>query len=167
MNNAAEAATVAIARCDRYEQHAGECEETVAVSGIAALVGLVFLAIGVSMVLAQWRFRKRSVLTRGEILALNARRPRSDSGTSMLYYPVVRFMTATGQQVEAQARVGTNPAPGRVGQAVSIRYDPSTPERFAVGTSSVLLTIFASLFAIIGVIVLFYAIPAFIGSLHR
>ena len=118
--------------------------------------GFVFLAIGSAILLVQRRFRRQSVTTQGVIIALRAHAPRSGYagmstlGTGMLYHPTVRFTTADGQLIEAESRVGTNPPPGRAGQAVTVRYDPTTPERFSLAASSRVASVIAWSFVLAG-----------------
>jgi hypothetical protein len=45
----------------------------------------------------------------------------------MLLFPSVRFQTADGRTVEFQSKVGSN-APPKVGEEVTVYYDPERPE---------------------------------------
>ena len=53
-------------------------------------------------------------------------RPTHDN-SGVLRFPSVRFQTADGRTVEFQNKVGTN-APPRVGDQVTVIYDPGRPE---------------------------------------
>lgn len=55
----------------------------------------------------------------------------TDHGVDVLFYPSVRFQTADGRTVEFQNKIGTN-APPRVGDEVTVLYDPTRPEEAKV-----------------------------------
>lgn len=103
------------------------------IAGFAGLGG-VFLAIGTAVVVRRHHFRKGADVAQGTIVSLQAVSPRSSNpgfaDFSLVYKPTVRFVTNSGESIEAQARVGTNPAPGRVGQDVVVLYDPKDPTHF-------------------------------------
>lgn len=109
------------------------------IGGFAAF-GFVFFAIGVGILLAQLRSRRRTVPGQGTVVARRAGFPtrsvHSGLGHGPVYYPTVQFVTADGQRIEAESRTGTNLPLGRVGQTVSIRYDPTTPQRFSLTSVS-------------------------------
>ena len=48
--------------------------------------------------------------------------------------PTVEFTTADGTPVLATSHIGTNPRPGKVGQTVTVMYDPRNPQRVRVGS---------------------------------
>ena len=52
---------------------------------------------------------------------------RSYAGSGGVTFPSVRFQTADGRTVEFQNKLGTN-APPRVGDEVTVFYDPWRPE---------------------------------------
>ena len=52
---------------------------------------------------------------------------RSYDRSSGVIFPSVRFQTADGRTVEFQNKLGTN-APPRVGDEVTVFYDPARPE---------------------------------------
>ena len=54
--------------------------------------------------------------------------------SGVLLFPSVRFQTADGKTVEFQNEVGTN-APPRVGDEVTVIYDPERPEDAKVALS--------------------------------
>ena len=43
-------------------------------------------------------------------------------------YPVVEFSLPSGQIIRAQTHTGRSPAPAKVGQLVTVLYDPNRPE---------------------------------------
>ena len=54
-----------------------------------------------------------------------------------MYFPSVRFQTADGRTIDVQNRIGTN-APPRVGDEVTVLYDPAHLEdaKVALGSMS-------------------------------
>lgn len=54
---------------------------------------------------------------------------------SLLYFPSVRFQTADGRTIEFRNKIGTN-APPRVGDEVTVLYDPAWPEEAKVALGS-------------------------------
>jgi Protein of unknown function (DUF3592) len=102
--------------------------------GGVAILGLVLGAIGAVTLMSQARFRRRARTAPGVITGLRATRTRGSAGepgSQRACYPTVRFITAAGQEVEAESRLPANPPPGRPGQQVTVRYDPADPRRFA------------------------------------
>ncbi|WP_327045709.1 DUF3592 domain-containing protein [Microbispora sp. NBC_01189] len=92
-------------------------------------VGAGFALPGAVLVLDARRFRRRGARARGQVVRLRIRR----SGRTTVYYSTVRFTTACGRQVEAEARFGGNPPPGRPGAFVPVVYDPARPARVRLG----------------------------------
>ncbi len=56
---------------------------------------------------------------------------------SRLLFPVVRFQTQDGKTVEFESGLGTN-IPPRVGEEVTVIYDPSRPQEAKVTVGSTL-----------------------------
>lgn len=52
-----------------------------------------------------------------------------------IYRPTVEFTTADGQEVRATSTTGTNPHPGKVGDTVTVYYDPRDPHRVQVSST--------------------------------
>lgn len=108
------------------------------ITGGIAAVGFLIVVIGGAMLASQFRFRQRAGTAQGTITALRAVAAggsgagMSGLGTGLVYRPTVRFTTAAGQTLEAESPTGTNPAPGQVGNAVTVSYDPADPNRFSV-----------------------------------
>jgi hypothetical protein len=129
-----------------------------------AAFGLVFLTTGVAIVARQSRFRRRATTAQGTIVSLRSTWTTFNSPalrTSPVYRPTVRFVTGDGQSVEAEARTGTNPPAGRVGQAVVVYYDPADPSRFSTtsiariaGCAAAAFIALGGLVLVIGVLVL-------------
>jgi hypothetical protein len=107
------------------------------ITGGIAAVGFLIVVIGAAMLASRFRFRRRADTTQGTITALRAvATGGSELGTGLVYRPTVRFTTADGETVEVESRTGTNPAPGKVGEAVTVRYDPADPRRFSITSTS-------------------------------
>ena len=45
-------------------------------------------------------------------------------------FPVVEFSLPSGQIIRAQTHTGRSPAPAKVGEQVTVLYDPNQPEHF-------------------------------------
>ncbi len=58
-----------------------------------------------------------------------------DQRPEVLFYPSVRFQTAEGRTVEFRNKLGTN-VPPRVGDGVTVLYDPQRPEEAKVALGS-------------------------------
>ncbi|WP_169984426.1 DUF3592 domain-containing protein [Microbispora sp. H10836] len=104
----------------------------------SALMGPVLLGVGAGfgllgggIVLQARRFRRRGRRAQGQIVRLRTRR----SHHTTMYYSTVRFTTEQGRQVEAEARFGSSPPPGRPGEHVPIVYDPARPGRVRVDSA--------------------------------
>lgn len=59
----------------------------------------------------------------------------ADQLRGIIYRPTVTFTTADGQQVTATSRAGTNPRPGKVGDTVTVHYDPHDPQHIQVSST--------------------------------
>ena len=79
----------------------------------------------------------------GKVIEMRIDRSGSDDN---YFYPLVEFMTASGQRVEFESSIRSTPAPYKVGDAVQVVYDaaaPSSAEIAGVESSpSVLLLVF-------------------------
>lgn len=106
----------------------------------AALVVLaafaLFLVLGILFIRAGRRgmadaeaFTQRAASAPGVVTAVNARRSGNGETRDLLFFPVVRFTTAGGEEVTAEVAVGGRPAPAKQDQAVTVLYDPADPSR--------------------------------------
>ena len=95
-----------------------------------AVGGLLFVAIGARIVQSAHRFLRTAHRVPGVVTDLRCRTGSSDS--SGTWYPVLRFTTRDGRQVDTTAMYGTNPAPARTGERVTVLYDPQRPTRAAL-----------------------------------
>ncbi len=104
-------------------------------TGIVAAVAAIFTAIGAVFAIQGLRGLRKTrrfvaASATGTVTDSMGRwysDPGDDPGVSKLSHPVVRFVTADGRTVEFESQVGSNLAP-KVGQQVTVPYDPLDPE---------------------------------------
>jgi anti-sigma factor RsiW len=124
--------------------------------------GLLFVLVGLVIRKASRGFRG-AARTQGTIVALDPRVPgtiRAPGGKfgfggwqgsdEMVYMPTVEFTTADGTQVKATSNVGTNPRPGRVGDTVTVLYDPRNPQKVRVQSGKSTVTCMEAAFMVFG-----------------
>jgi hypothetical protein len=124
--------------------------------------GLVFVLVGLIIRTTTRGFRG-AVRTQGTIVGFDARVPgtirgpggfgfggQGSAGSDMVYMPTVEFTTADGTPVKATAHVGTNPRPGKAGQAVTVFYDPRNPQHVRVDTGRRTTTCLETAFMLFG-----------------
>jgi hypothetical protein len=58
------------------------------------------------------------------------------AGNGPLHRPTVEFTTADGTPVRAPSPFGSTPRPGRLGDTVTVLYEPRDPQRVRVETQS-------------------------------
>lgn len=58
-----------------------------------------------------------------------------DGRTDVLFYPSVRFQTVDGRTIEFRSKLGSN-TPPRVGDEVTVIYDPTRPEEAKIALGS-------------------------------
>jgi len=93
------------------------------------LFGALLVAVGAWFMVKGTPLQRRGARTVGRVVALQ-RDPDSVDPDGIIirsYSPVLEFRTAGGEQVQAVARSGGNPAPARVGDDVRVLYDPADP----------------------------------------
>ncbi len=114
-----------------------------------ALGGVLACAKGIWTLVTGWRFSRRAQPAEGVVTGIVEYRDRGGgfSGSSgawvdgawtggsgasapmSIYYPVVRFRTADGREVETQTMMGTSFKRVREGEPVTVLYDPKDPTR--------------------------------------
>jgi hypothetical protein len=67
-----------------------------------------------------------------------------------IYRPTVVFTTADGHEVTATSTTGTNPRPGKVGDGVTVYYDPRNPERVQVSSTRRVRSCVETAFIVLG-----------------
>lgn len=60
----------------------------------------------------------------------------TDYRTTLLFFPSVRFQTQDGKTMEFENKIGSN-APPKVGDEVTVIYDPARPEEAKVALGSI------------------------------
>lgn len=144
-------------------------------AGMAAL-GLVFLLIGL-LVRKTWRGFRGAARAEGKIVDFDAQLPGSGMRVGrarvsvsqqymrgIVYMPTVEFTTADGTPVRATSHIGTNPRPGRVGDTVTVLYDPRNPKKVRVQSGKATYTclelafiLFGGAVAALGIVILIAA----------
>ena len=86
----------------------------------------------------------------GVVTAHKSRRTYSgiDNRPEVLFFPSVRFQTADGRSVEFENDLGSN-APPRVGDEVTVLYDPLRPEEAQI-KSVMMLWFLPGMFVAVG-----------------
>jgi len=125
--------------------------------------GLLFVLVGVIIRRTTRGFRG-AVRTQGTIVGFDSRVPgafrvpgagglrfgSSIGNTQMVYMPTVEFTTTDGTQVRATSNIGTNPRPGKVGDAVPVLYDPRNPQKVRVQSGKAMMTCMEVAFMLLG-----------------
>lgn len=106
------------------------------------VVPVLFTVLGVGFARTGFRIRR----TAREFWAVARRAPgvvtdlryrsagRDASGGT--WFPVLRFVTADGRQIDTEAMYGRSPAPARRGDEVTVLYDPDDPTQATLGGRS-------------------------------
>ncbi len=120
------------------------------VSLCAGLLGVVLLGA------AAWTFYKQrdkamsGVRATGKVIDLT--REITTPGSTGVYYPVVEFTLPSGETITFTSDYGTRPASHKVGQSVTVRYDPDDPQKAEVD-SALSIWLVPGILAFIGAIV--------------
>jgi Protein of unknown function (DUF3592) len=146
------------------------------VGAIFTAIGLIFLLIGLIIRGASRRFGGRASRARGTIVDFDAHPPGmvganryfswsgSGTGGGMQDFPTVEFTTADGTAVRATSHFGSNPRCGKVGETVSVLYDPGNPQRVRVDTPAGRGTCLELAFILMGIAVAALGIFILIAS---
>ena len=151
-----------------------------------AVIGL-FLLAGVGLMLGAliqafkiWQFVHRSVTMTGTVTTLVLRRPDETSiltrtkrrgGVKTTYKlkpmaPQVRFATADGETITFTHHTASDPPTYKIGQEVTVRYQPGRPHEAQIGSFSSLWAMPLLLFfvgSIITLVISILVIPNFGG----
>jgi hypothetical protein len=87
------------------------------------IFGLVFAGVGIYGIVSSRRLWRRGVRTTGSVVDLE-RRVDPGAGPGVVYFPVLEFSTADGEQMRAVSKTSGQPP---VGKQVPILYDPANP----------------------------------------
>ncbi|MEV0970696.1 DUF3592 domain-containing protein [Microtetraspora glauca] len=134
-------------------------ESTIAIL-VLGLIGVIFSLVGAGLLINAREFRRRALRAPGHVVGLR----RSDSGDGPTFYPIVRFMTAYGQEVETQSRFGSNPPAARPGQTVTVMYDPADPRRIRIDNATGNGTLLGGIFLGVGLLLLLAGIGVGVAS---
>jgi Protein of unknown function (DUF3592) len=74
----------------------------------------------------------------------------ADPLRGIIYRPTVVFTTPDGREVRATSTTGTNPRSGKVGDAVTVYYDPNDPQRVQVSSTRRVRTCVETGFIVLG-----------------
>lgn len=112
--------------------------------------GALFVAIGVHSLRARRSFQRRADRALGQVTELRWHDiARGPGRVSTVAFPVLRFQTPDGRTLEVESLSGRNPAPARVGQQVTVLYDPHDPTQAALDGDAVSSVLFVG-FIILG-----------------
>ncbi len=101
------------------------------------LVGVVLVGLAVRHLILAHRFARTTVATTGTAVHVQNQATRGTPYITMsgpVYFPTVRFTTASGQSVELTPRIGSNLDPHTVGRQVSVLYQPNDPTSAGINT---------------------------------
>jgi hypothetical protein len=124
--------------------------------------GLIFLLVGLLIRTSARGFRG-AARARGTIVGFDTRTPGMinvpatgfrfggpSGNTQMVSMPTVEFTTADGTAVRATSHIGTSPRPGRVGDEVTVLYDPRNPHKVRVQSGKATFTCLEVAFMLFG-----------------
>jgi hypothetical protein len=102
---------------------------------VVKIISVAFSVIGLGMLGGSFfifsstsRFIAGATEAEGKVIALDRSQSSSSSGSSSTTYrPVVQFTSGTGKRIEVTSNVGSNPPSHRVGETVTVLYDPGDP----------------------------------------
>lgn len=98
---------------------------TVSFLAVFWIIGLGFVLMGLYLIRSGNRLRRTGARAHAEVVGMHIGQSSDVGGGS--YYPVVRFRTADGQEIETSTAIGTSPSFVREGATVTVLYDPAQP----------------------------------------
>lgn len=139
---------------------------------IMKILAPIFLTTGIILLLfAYWQFNEtkkfieNSAIAIGTVTDLVLHRDSSSRSSAGLYYPVIRFKTATDETIDFKSGTGSNPPDHKKGEQVQVRYDPDNPYRAKID-SFFSIWIFCILFAGMGIAFSGIGLFMFIAMIH-
>ncbi|MCX6078546.1 MAG: DUF3592 domain-containing protein [Chloroflexi bacterium] len=97
---------------------------------IIMLVGAVF-----AFIRQRQKFIER-IFVKGVVVSLERRSSTSsDHSSGFMFYPVIEFRTASGENVQFESDFGSMPASFSVGQSVKVAYDPANPDKAEIDSA--------------------------------
>lgn len=94
---------------------------------VALIIGVVFFLV----IRSNQKLKKEGTKVMATVVGFREEIDRNDR-TSRLYYPIVRFATLEGAEMETSLTVGRGRPQFQVGTVVQIAYDPKNPRRAAL-----------------------------------
>ncbi|MGH3729193.1 MAG: DUF3592 domain-containing protein [Micromonosporaceae bacterium] len=94
-------------------------------TGVFVAVGVGFAAIGQYLVRSARKLASVGVRVPGEVIGMRVDQSAEVGRGSD--YPILRFRTVDGRDVETSSDIGTDPAPAHEGDQVTVLYDPADP----------------------------------------
>ena len=137
---------------------------------VLAVVGAVFLVLGIRNFVRTRRFVGRASSATGTVTDVKMRTSTSHTGDGpsmrTYRYPIVRFQTQDGRTVEFESKTGTSSFSQGPGEQVEVLYDPLKPEEARIKTFMMLwfaplifsvlgffMFVFGTLFTLIALVV--------------
>lgn len=98
------------------------------------------------------RFRGRALRVSGVVVDLRA----SGGSPQTMYRPVFRFRTYEGRDMRGQSNMASNPPPARLGEQITVMYDPRNPvdariDKFGHRGKGVALILLGFVFLVAGI----------------
>lgn len=109
--------------------------------------GLVFMVAGGYGFLKSRHLARAGLRADAEVVDLYE---RHDGESGRVYYPIVRFWAADGQEVVTRTRSGGSPPPARPGDRVRVVYQPGSPQVVSIDTVRGRGTVLTGLIFIVG-----------------
>ena len=100
-------------------------EPLVLVPLLFTLGGIALAIYGIRSYRAGARFEQRALRAPGVVIDLHT---SHGANSGAIDFPVVRF-EAAGRELETRVMYGSRPAPAKVGEHVTVLYDPENPTR--------------------------------------
>lgn len=93
------------------------------------LLGAIALGIGIYLFIGKQEFVARSIVTDGVVSELES---SYSSKGGRIYYPVIEYKDAAGQQQFFRSQIGSSPASYDVGEPVKVRYESGKPSTASI-----------------------------------
>ena len=134
---------------------------------IFAVAGVLFGIVGIRTARANRRFAAVAVRVPATVTEVRSRSVSHGGDSQLVFIPVVRFQTADGRTVDAEASGGTNRRRWQPGQPVEVLHDPENPasvrlDGSGTGFIQVMFMLFGVMFTLLGAVLIALAVA--IGS---
>ena len=98
----------------------------VVIALVLLALGALLAGLGVAFARSERRFDATAVLATATVVEMR-QRAAGRTGGGLIWVPLLRFQTADGRTVDAEAGGGTNVKRWEPGQALEVRYHPADP----------------------------------------